>query len=179
MTRPTAQGGRTKERTCGLGKAENHKDDEHDDVQAARQREEVALRLRARRAPRDPAADSPAREFHRPVLSSCSISVPISSKADGEWTRVGKILIPNTTTSAVVMADLDPAGFPGTPRQATTTFQKKEVTKTRPAKRPSSHARPAWKSASRPANNGDRQKVVHAGNCRVQEHTEGNTDDRR
>ena len=69
-----------------------------------------------------------------------------------------KIRMPNTTTTAVVMADPTPSWVPrNTRRQATTTFQKKEVTKTRSAKRPSSHARPAPK--------------------RVQEHPEGNTDD--
>ena len=63
-----------------------------------------------------------------------------------------KMRMPRTTTTAVVMAEPTPSCVPRkTSRHATTTFQKKEVTKTRSAKRPSSHARPAPKSASRPA----------------------------
>ena len=48
-----------------------------------------------------------------------------------------KMRMPRTTTTAVVMAEPTPSCVPKkTSRQATTTFQKKEVTKTRSAKRP-------------------------------------------
>ena len=47
-----------------------------------------------------------------------------------------KMRMPRTTTTAVVMAEPTPSCVPKkTSRQATTTFQKKEVTKTRSAKR--------------------------------------------
>ena len=102
------------------GEAENHKDDEHDGVQAARQREEGSPGLR----PQAPAAPLTTRLTHprgsfigaRPVLLFHLGAHIRPSKADGEWTRCWRRSGCPTQRQRRSSWPIRPrVGFPGTP----------------------------------------------------------------